>query len=79
LLFSYRAFSVAEKSDKSLNKHIIENLSNSEVPQIRTASKKRTHLSLAKKVEAKVADFDIKGAVKLLFSDNSLGSFNEDY
>jgi hypothetical protein len=66
LLFSYRAFSVAEKSDKSLNKHIIENLSNSEVPQIRTASKKRTHLSLAKKVEAKVVDFDIKGAIKLL-------------
>jgi hypothetical protein len=43
LLFSYRAFSVAEKSGKSLNKHIKENLSNFEVPQIRTASKKRTH------------------------------------
>jgi fructose-1,6-bisphosphatase len=55
LLFSYRAFNVAEKSDKSLNKHIKENLSNFEVPQIRTTSKRRTHLSLAKKVEAKVA------------------------
>jgi DNA modification methylase len=44
LLFSYRAFNVAEKSDKSLNKHIKDNLSNFEVPQIRTASKKRTHL-----------------------------------
>jgi hypothetical protein len=32
LLFSYRAFNVAEKSDKSLNKHIKENLSNFEVP-----------------------------------------------
>jgi hypothetical protein len=31
---------------------------------MRTASKRRTHLSQAKKVEAKVADFDIKGAVK---------------
>jgi hypothetical protein len=41
LLFSYRAFNVAEKSDKSLNKHIKENLSNFEVPQIRTASKRR--------------------------------------
>jgi hypothetical protein len=61
-----------------LNKHIKENLSNFEVPQIRTASKKRKHLSLAKKVEAKVADFDIKGAVKLLSSDDSLASFNED-
>jgi hypothetical protein len=59
LLFSYRAFNVAEKSDKSLNKHI-------------------THLSLAKRVEAKVADFDIKGAVKLLSSDDSLALFNED-
>jgi hypothetical protein len=78
LLFSYRAFNVAEKSDKSLNKHIKENLSNFEVPQIRTSSKRRTHLSLAKKVEAKVADFDIKGAVKLLSSDDSLASFNED-
>jgi hypothetical protein len=29
-------------------------------------------------VEAKVADFDIKGAVKLLSSDDSLASFNED-
>jgi hypothetical protein len=47
-------------------------------PQIRTASKKRTHLSLAKKVEVKVADFDIKEAVKLLSSDHSLASFNED-
>jgi hypothetical protein len=36
LLFSYRAFNVAEKSDKSLNKHIKENLSNFEVPQIPT-------------------------------------------
>jgi hypothetical protein len=61
-----------------LNKHIKENLSNFEVPQIRTASKKRTHLSLAKKVEANVSDFDIKGAVKLLSSDDSLASFNED-
>jgi hypothetical protein len=78
LLFSYRAFNVADKSDKSLNKHIKENLSNFEVPQIRTSSKRRTHLSLAKKVEAKVADFDIKGAVKLLSSDDSLASFNED-
>jgi hypothetical protein len=78
LLFSYRAFNVAEKSDKSLNKHIKENLSNFEVPQIRTGSKKSTNLSLAKKVEAKVADFDIRGAVKLLSSDDSLASFNED-
>jgi hypothetical protein len=78
LLFSYRAFNVAEKSDKSLNKHLKENLSNFELPQIRTSSKRRTHLSLAKKVEAKVADFDIKGAVKLLSSDDSLASFNED-
>jgi uncharacterized protein YkwD len=78
LLFSYRAFNVAEKSDKSLNKHIKENLSNFEVPQIRTGSKKRTNLSLAKKVEAKVADFDIRGAVKLLSWDDSLASFNED-
>jgi hypothetical protein len=78
LLFSYRAFNVAEKSDKSLNKHIKENLSNFEVPQIRTGSKERTNLSLAKKVEAKVADFDIRGAVKLLSSDDSLASFNED-
>jgi hypothetical protein len=51
LLFSYRPFNVAEKSDKSLNKHIKENLSNFELPQIRTASKKPTHLSLAKKIE----------------------------
>jgi hypothetical protein len=77
LLFSYRAFNVAEKSDKSLNKHIKENLSNFEEPQIRTGSKKRTNLSLAKKVEAKVADFDIRGAIKLLSSDDSLASFNE--
>jgi hypothetical protein len=78
LLFSYRAFNVAEKSDKSLNKHTKENLSNFEVPQIRTGYKKRTNLSLAKKVEAKVADFDIRGAIKLLSSDDSLASFNED-
>jgi hypothetical protein len=29
-------------------------------------------------VEAKIANFDIKGAVKLLSSDDSLTSFNED-
>jgi hypothetical protein len=75
LLFSYGAFNVAAKSDKSLNKHIKENLSNFEVAQIQTVSKKRTNLSLAKKVEAKVTDFDIKGAVKLLSSDDSLASF----
>jgi hypothetical protein len=59
-------------------KNIRENLSNFEVPQIRTVSKKRTNLSLAKKVEAKVVDFDIKEAVKLLSSDDSLSSLNED-
>jgi hypothetical protein len=73
LLFSYRAFNVAEKSVKSLNKHIKENLSNFEVPQIRTASKK-----LAMKVEAQVADIDIKGAVNFLSSDDSLASCNQD-
>jgi hypothetical protein len=78
LLFSYKAFHVADTSDKSLNKHIKENLSNFEVPQIRTASKRRSHLSLAKKLEAKVADFNIKGTVKLLSSDDPLVSFNED-
>jgi hypothetical protein len=78
LLFSYRAFNVAEQSDKSLNKHIKENLSNFEVPQIRTVSKKSTNLSSAKKVEAKVDYFDIKEAVNLLSSDDSLASFNED-
>jgi hypothetical protein len=29
-------------------------------------------------VEAKVVDFDIRGAIKLLSSDDSLASFNED-
>jgi hypothetical protein len=29
-------------------------------------------------VKAKVADFDIRGAVKLLSLDDSLASFNED-
>jgi hypothetical protein len=47
LLFSYRTFNTVEKSDKSLNKHIKENLFNFEVPEIRTASKKRKYLSLA--------------------------------
>jgi hypothetical protein len=60
LLFSYRALNVAVKSDKSLNKHIKENLSNFEVPQMRTGSKKRTNLSLAKKVEAKVEELKKK-------------------
>jgi hypothetical protein len=78
LLFSYRAFNVAEKSDKSLNNHIKENLYNFQVPQIRTGYKKHTNLSLVKKVEAKVTDFDIRGAIKLLSSDDSLASFNED-
>jgi hypothetical protein len=36
------------------------------------------NLSLAEKVEAKVADLDIRGAIKLLSSDDSLGLFNED-
>jgi hypothetical protein len=36
------------------------------------------NLSLAEKVEAKVADLDIRRAIKLLSSDDSLGLFNED-
>jgi hypothetical protein len=61
-----------------LNKHIKENLSNFEVPQIRNGYKKLTNLALTKKVEAKLADFDIRGAIKLLSSDDTLASFNED-
>jgi hypothetical protein len=53
---------------------IKENLSNFEVPQIRTGYKKRINLSLAMKMEAKVADFDIREAIKLLSSDDSLAS-----
>jgi hypothetical protein len=29
-------------------------------------------------MEAKVTDFDIRGAIKLLSSDDSLAAFNED-
>jgi hypothetical protein len=79
LLFFYRPFNVAEKSDKSLNKHIKKIFLILKFLKydlfLRNVG---TNLSLAKKVEAKVADFDIKGAVKLLSSDHSLASFNED-
>jgi hypothetical protein len=68
-ILSKRNFLDFESPDSAISRSPMTLMNNYLIfPQIRTASKKRTHLSLAKKVEVKVADFDIKEAIIVLGS-----------
>jgi hypothetical protein len=50
---------------------------NNNPPSTNSKSRKNISKSLSTRIEAKVNDFDIKGAIKLLSSEDSLASFDD--
>lgn len=63
------------KTKRSLASIVKENLSKMIIPN--SCKSKFVSAEFYKRVESKVADFDIKGAVKLLCSEDSFAPFNE--
>ncbi len=78
LLFSYKALHAPEKSkSNSLVASVKLNISNFVLPHVNNLkgykrNAKTTEEKLIERVEAKVADFDIRGAVRLLTSSDSI-------
>lgn len=79
LTFSYKAFHISSEhksKKKSLASIVKENLSNMTLPKNR--KNKYEAADFFKRVGSKVADFDVKGAVKLLCSEDTFAPYNED-
>ena len=71
LLFPFKAFQVPENNKKSLIKLVKNNIKHEELV---SSSKKKNCKpgSFSKRVESKVADGDIRGAIKILCSSDTL-------
>jgi hypothetical protein len=77
LLFSYKVFNISEKSlKKSLTSVLKENVINFNLQE--NGKKKINKPSLSKIIEAKMNDFDVKGSVRLLSSNDTLATFDDE-
>lgn len=76
MTFSYISFNIKGNKDKSLTSKIKDNIKSFNIDIVAHTSK--PPLSLAKRIEAKVNDFDIKGAIRILSSNDKLAPLNED-
>lgn len=77
LPFSYKAFHISSKhksKKRSLASIVKENLTQMNLPT--NTKSKLTSADFYQRVESKVADFDVKGAVKLLCSEDSFAPTN---
>ncbi|KAL1448357.1 hypothetical protein WDU94_014016 [Cyamophila willieti] len=88
LLFASLSFNISGRSNSSnLTSKIKQNLNSlNSVGSVFNASddvsqnnqKKKDKINLKKIIEAKVSDFDIKGAIKVLSSDDTLAPFDQE-
>lgn len=71
LLFPFKAFKIPENNKKSLTKLVKSNIKNDEL--LTTFRRKKNNVgSFSKRVESKVADGDVRGAIKILCSSETL-------
>lgn len=78
ITFSYAAFKIPEKSNKSLSHVVKKNIASLSIDDmIPRIAKPSSAASLAKRIESKISEGDIRGAVKLLASDDSLAPEDE--
>ncbi len=76
LLFVYKSFRVPENNKKNLTKVVKNNInSDDSIPTFNKYARKQA--PLARRVESKVAEGDLRGAVKLLSSAEGLAVENE--
>uniref|UniRef100_A0A8D8VFV8 Uncharacterized protein n=1 Tax=Cacopsylla melanoneura TaxID=428564 RepID=A0A8D8VFV8_9HEMI len=79
--FSYSCLRtpIRSKNNKqSLTSLVKENIASQQIPSYTPQNKKNDTTSLGKRVEAKLAEFDTKGAIRLLSSDCTLAPRNND-
>lgn len=80
LTFPYKCFQIPIKSKKtkqrSLASFVKENINKFEISDIHTEN--FVTASLKQRVEAKIADFDVKGAIRLLGSQDSFAPMNQE-
>ena len=80
LTFSYKCFQVPIKTKKSKQRSLAsivkENINQFEITDIHT--EKLVTADLKKRVEAKISDFDVKGAIRLLCSQYSFAPTNQE-
>lgn len=80
LTFTYHVLHILpDQNSKSLTNLVKDNcLSYSSLPEAEYRSRSRLNNNLLKKVETKVSDGDIKGAARLLFSDDAVAPANSE-
>lgn len=77
MTFSYFALRVPKKSSKSIVTIVKKNLTNLENPFVEEDLPSRVS-DLKSRIESKIADGDIQGAVRLLSSEDSIAPMNSD-
>lgn len=77
MTFSYYALRVTKKSSKSLSSVVKKNLTNSENPLNDVLVVKPTS-NLKSIIEAKIADGDVQGAIRLLSSEETIAPQNKE-
>lgn len=76
LLFAYKIFNISENKKKMfLSSKIKENVNKFEISN-HPSKKINNEFSLSKRVEAKVNDFDIKGAIRIISSNDTFAPFD---
>jgi hypothetical protein len=76
LLFAYKSLNINEYNVKILTSKIKNNIAYFSLPT--SISKNKISNSLGRRIEAKVNHFDIKGAVKILSSDDKIAPFDDE-
>jgi hypothetical protein len=76
LLFAYKSFNINGYNVKNLTSKIKNNIASFSLPT--SVSKNKFSNSLGRRIEAKVNHFDIKGAVKILSSDDKIAPFDDE-
>lgn len=73
LIFAYKAFRIPDANKKSLTKLVKCNIKNDELlTTMRSKQQTNKGSSFSKRIESKVADGDIRGAIKILSSSETL-------
>lgn len=77
MTFSYYALRVMNKSSKSLSSLVKKNLINSENP-LNDENVKKPTSNLKSLIEAKIADGDVQGAIRILSSEETIAPQNKE-
>lgn len=79
MLFPFESLHVPRRQDqRSLTSLVKENVANQVLPAPRNKNTTYKPCALEKRVEMKIEEFDIKGAMRIISSNDTLAKMNED-